>query len=170
MAEELRYLKVDRKELNDALAQADWAAKKLVWIPDSEQGFLSVSVKEDKGDSVVVELDGGQKKTVQKDDVQKMNPPKFEKVEDMAELSFLNEASVLHNLSARYYSNLIYVSWNVCADLGDDIFFTACVVFYWYSTEMLMYSYSDPCFCKKCLCNVYPYINTLDYDILTRDS
>ena len=39
-----------------------------------------------------------------------MNPPKYEKVEDMAELACLNEASVLHNLRDRYYSGLIYVS------------------------------------------------------------
>lgn len=39
-----------------------------------------------------------------------MNPPKFNKVEDMAELTCLNEASVLHNLKERYYSGLIYVS------------------------------------------------------------
>ena len=39
-----------------------------------------------------------------------MNPPKFEKVEDMAGLTYLNEASVLHNLRQRYYSSLIYVS------------------------------------------------------------
>lgn len=45
-----------------------------------------------------------------KDDIQKMNPPKFNKVEDMAELTCLNEASVLHNLKERYYSGLIYVS------------------------------------------------------------
>lgn len=38
-----------------------------------------------------------------------MNPPKYEKVEDMAELACLNEASVLHNLRDRYYSGLIYV-------------------------------------------------------------
>lgn len=48
---------------------------------------------------------------VNKDDIQKMNPPKFNKVEDMAELTCLNEASVLHNLKERYYSGLIYVSW-----------------------------------------------------------
>lgn len=42
---------------------------------------------------------------------QQMNPPKFEKIEDMAGLTYLNEASVLHNLRQRYYSNLIYVSW-----------------------------------------------------------
>lgn len=47
---------------------------------------------------------------VHKDDIQKMNPPKFNKVEDMAELTCLNEASVLHNLKERYYSGLIYVS------------------------------------------------------------
>uniref|UniRef100_A0A8C5A7G4 Myosin-9 n=1 Tax=Gadus morhua TaxID=8049 RepID=A0A8C5A7G4_GADMO len=45
---------------------------------------------------------------VNKDDIQKMNPPKFSKVEDMAELTCLNEASVLHNLKERYYSGLIY--------------------------------------------------------------
>ena len=44
------------------------------------------------------------------DDIQKMNPPKFDKVEDMADLSVLNEASVLHNLRDRFHSDLIYVS------------------------------------------------------------
>lgn len=39
-----------------------------------------------------------------------VNPPKFEKVEDMADLTILNEACVLHNLKQRYYSKLIYVS------------------------------------------------------------
>jgi len=42
----------------------------------------------------------------------KMNPPKFDKVEDMADLTYLNEASVVHNLRLRYHSNLIYVSKN----------------------------------------------------------
>lgn len=38
-----------------------------------------------------------------------MNPPKFDRVEDMAELTHLNEASVVHNLKSRYVTNLIYV-------------------------------------------------------------
>lgn len=42
----------------------------------------------------------------------KMNPPKFDKVEDMADLTYLNEASVIHNLRLRYHSNLIYVSFS----------------------------------------------------------
>ena len=43
------------------------------------------------------------------DDMQKMNPPKYDKQEDMANLTCLNEASVLHNIKERYYSGLIYV-------------------------------------------------------------
>uniref|UniRef100_A0A4W5RPQ7 Myosin-9 n=1 Tax=Hucho hucho TaxID=62062 RepID=A0A4W5RPQ7_9TELE len=91
------------------LDQADWATKKLVWIPSETLGFVAGSVKEEKGEECVVELaDTGKRVTVNKDDIQKMNPPKFSKVEDMAELTCLNEASVLHNLKDRYYSGLIY--------------------------------------------------------------
>lgn len=39
-----------------------------------------------------------------------MNPPKYEKCEDMSNLTYLNDASVLHNLKQRYYAQLIYVS------------------------------------------------------------
>ena len=37
-----------------------------------------------------------------------MNPPKFEKCEDMANLTYLNDASVFHNLDARFKCKLIY--------------------------------------------------------------
>merc|ERR1719419_1247548 len=66
-------------------------------------------MKKAQGDECVVELaENGKKAVINKDDIQKMNPPKFSKVEDMAELTCLNEASVLHNLKDRYYSGLIY--------------------------------------------------------------
>jgi len=51
-----------------------------------------------------------QEKTVKKDLVQQMNPPKFEKIEDMANMTYLNEASVLYNLRSRYCGGFIYVS------------------------------------------------------------
>ena len=38
-----------------------------------------------------------------------MNPPKFDRVDDIADLTFLNEASVVHNLRLRYGSGAIYV-------------------------------------------------------------
>lgn len=48
--------------------------------------------------------------TLKKDDVQQMNPPKFTCCDDMANLTYLNDASVLHNLRDRYQRWLIYVS------------------------------------------------------------
>uniref|UniRef100_A0AAQ6ACW1 Myosin, heavy chain 9a, non-muscle n=1 Tax=Amphiprion ocellaris TaxID=80972 RepID=A0AAQ6ACW1_AMPOC len=104
-----KFLYGDRGGMNNPLAQADWATKKLVWVPSEKLGFEAGSVKEEQGEECVVELtDSGKKVKVNKDDIQKMNPPKFSKVEDMAELTCLNEASVLHNLKERYYSGLIY--------------------------------------------------------------
>ncbi|XP_060705255.1 myosin-9-like isoform X1 [Hemiscyllium ocellatum] len=104
-----RYLYVDKNVINNPLTQADWAAKKLVWVPSERHGFEAASLKEDLGDEALVELvENGKKVKINKDDIQKMNPPKFSKVEDMAELTCLNEASVLHNLKERYYSGLIY--------------------------------------------------------------
>lgn len=111
LSDDEKFLFVDKNFINNPLAQADWSAKKLVWIPSEKHGFEAASIKEEKGDEVVVELaENGKKVTLSKDDIQKMNPPKFSKVEDMAELTCLNEASVLHNLRERYFSGLIYVS------------------------------------------------------------
>ncbi|KAK6476131.1 myosin-11-like isoform X2 [Huso huso] len=109
LSEDEKFLFLDKNFINSPLAQADWAAKKLVWVPSEKQGFEAASIKEERGDEVVVELaENGKKVTINKDDIQKMNPPKFSKVEDMAELTCLNEASVLHNLRERYFSGLIY--------------------------------------------------------------
>ncbi|XP_030068130.1 myosin-11 isoform X1 [Microcaecilia unicolor] len=109
LSDDEKFLFVDKNVTNNPLAQADWSAKKLVWVPSEKQGFEAASIKEEKGDEVLVELaENGKKVTFSKDDIQKMNPPKFSKVEDMAELTCLNEASVLHNLRERYFSGLIY--------------------------------------------------------------
>ena len=47
---------------------------------------------------------------IKEDELQEMNPPRYEKCEDMAGMTFLNEASVLNNLRTRYESFMIYVS------------------------------------------------------------
>lgn len=49
-------------------------------------------------------------KDFKKDFVGQVNPPKYEKCEDMSNLTYLNDASVLHNLRQRYLHKLIYVS------------------------------------------------------------
>ncbi|CAF0913604.1 unnamed protein product [Brachionus calyciflorus] len=110
LAAELKYLKPqDHKgAVSDSATQADWTAKKYVWVPDDNEGFVRASVKQELGEECLCVLDNGKQIKVPKDDIQRMNPPKFSKVEDMAELTCLNEASVLYNLKDRYYSGLIY--------------------------------------------------------------
>ncbi|KAK9707856.1 Myosin head (motor domain) [Popillia japonica] len=100
----------EKKNLyNDPASQAEWTQKRLIWVPHETQGFVAASIKGERGDEVEVELqETGKRAFVARDDIQKMNPPKFDKVEDMADLTCLNEACVLHNLKDRYYSGLIY--------------------------------------------------------------
>ena len=110
---DLKYLVAEKDHVSDTASQAAWAAKRLVWVPHEEHGFAAASIREERpeNDELVVQMvDGGRVLAFSVDDVQKMNPPKYDKVEDMAELTCLNEASVLHNLKERYYSGLIYVS------------------------------------------------------------
>ncbi|KDN45270.1 P-loop containing nucleoside triphosphate hydrolase protein [Tilletiaria anomala UBC 951] len=95
----------------DAAAAAEFASKKYVWVPDKLDGYVSgwVVREEESGNVSVVSLSAdGSMKNVATDDLSKMNPPKFEKAEDIADLTFLNEASVVHNLRQRYHSGLIY--------------------------------------------------------------
>src|SRR5687768_7392385 len=106
---EFKYLVVDKTLVTDPTEAAQWTAKKLLWIPHETNGFVAASVKGERGDELEVEIvESGRRVLINKDDVQKMNPPRFNKVEDMAELTCLNEASVLHNLKDRYFSSLIY--------------------------------------------------------------
>ncbi|KXS11953.1 hypothetical protein M427DRAFT_46743 [Gonapodya prolifera JEL478] len=90
------------------VAQAKWSEKQWVWVTDKEEGFLAGWIKEQNGDQIVVRLSNETDRSVNINDTEKMNPPKFDRVEDMADLTHLNEASVVHNLRLRYNSNLIY--------------------------------------------------------------
>ncbi|XP_017083657.2 unconventional myosin-XVIIIa isoform X2 [Drosophila eugracilis] len=53
-------------------------------------------------------LHNGEQLTVDEDDVEKQNSPALDLAEDICELKYLNEASVLHCLRQRYASNLIH--------------------------------------------------------------
>ncbi|XP_034669934.1 myosin heavy chain, muscle isoform X9 [Drosophila subobscura] len=83
-------------------------SKKSCWVPDEKEGYLLGEIKATKGDIVSVGLPGGESRDFKKDQLQQVNPPKYEKAEDMSNLTYLNDASVLHNLRQRYYHKLIY--------------------------------------------------------------
>eukprot|EP00732_Lithocolla_globosa_P001103 Lithocolla_globosa_v1_NODE_497_length_3887_cov_213.445459.p1 type:complete len:1220 gc:universal NODE_497_length_3887_cov_213.445459:3837-178(-) len=101
---------MQRKEVDADLEarQQEWSKKKWVWVPDANAGCLQAHIIKEAGSNITVKLNDGNERTLNKDDVDAMNPPKFDKCEDMATLTHLNESSVLHNLTDRYHSNLIY--------------------------------------------------------------
>uniref|UniRef100_A0A803WE63 Myosin heavy chain 7B n=1 Tax=Ficedula albicollis TaxID=59894 RepID=A0A803WE63_FICAL len=82
--------------------------KKRAWIPDEKEAYIEVEIKERSGGKVTVETKDRETRVVKEDEVQPMNPPKFDMIEDMAMLTHLNEASVLHNLKRRYSHWMIY--------------------------------------------------------------
>merc|ERR1712172_233016 len=62
---------------------------------------------EDDGTKAKVSC-GHEKKTFKSSEIGQVNPPKFEQCEDMANLTFLNDASVFWNLKVRFVAKLIY--------------------------------------------------------------
>ncbi|KAM9225901.1 myosin-14 isoform 2-T2 [Dugong dugon] len=89
--------------------QVEWTARRMVWVPSELHGFEAAALRDEGQEEAEVELvESGRRLRLPRDQIQRMNPPKFSKAEDMAELTCLNEASVLHNLRERYYSGLIY--------------------------------------------------------------
>merc|ERR1712165_341968 len=79
----------------------------MYWCPDGKHGYMKCIVLDNDGTEANV-LMGHEKKTFKSDEVGQINPPKFEKCEDMANLTFLNDASVFHNLEVRFKAKLIY--------------------------------------------------------------
>merc|ERR1719193_1827760 len=80
---------------------------KSMWCPDGDGGFKECLLESNDGTKAVV-MCGHEKKTFKSSEVGQVNPPKFEKCEDMANLTFLNDASVFHNLEVRFKAKLIY--------------------------------------------------------------
>ena len=95
----------------------DFSGKRYVWLHDPKNAFVRGWVVEERaGGRLLVQCEDGTQQEVDADAVDKVNPAKFDKAGDMAELTHLNEPSVIHNLHMRYQADLIYVSWaqSVC--------------------------------------------------------
>ncbi|CAD5233385.1 unnamed protein product [Bursaphelenchus xylophilus] len=102
-----KYLRRTREQILEDQSRP-YDTKKDCWVPDEEEGYVAAVIKSTNGDQTVVQIAGGTERTVKTDQIQEMNPPKFEKCEDMSNLTFLNDASVMANLRSRYGAMLIY--------------------------------------------------------------
>merc|ERR1712142_1073907 len=88
-------------------AMKPYDSKKSYWCPDGKGNYMECMLESNDGTKAVVTC-GHEKKTFKSSEVGQVNPPKFEKCEDMANLTFLNDASVFYNLKVRFQAKLIY--------------------------------------------------------------
>ncbi|XP_040180456.1 myosin-1B-like [Rana temporaria] len=101
------FLRKSEKERLEA-QNKPFDAKNSVFVHDDKELYVKGLVTAREGNKVTVNTDDGKTVTVKEDLVNPQNPPKFDKIEDMAMLTHLNEASVLFNLKERYAAWMIY--------------------------------------------------------------
>nr|XP_018264766.1 myosin heavy chain [Kwoniella dejecticola CBS 10117]OBR86924.1 myosin heavy chain [Kwoniella dejecticola CBS 10117] len=91
------------------------SAHRRYWLSDPIEGFLPCWIRSQIGDDNSPESTAevqisttNELRSVPLYQLSPMNPPQFDGVEDIADLTHLNEASVINNLRTRYQSNNIY--------------------------------------------------------------
>ncbi|XP_030392047.1 unconventional myosin-XVIIIa isoform X5 [Gopherus evgoodei] len=95
-------------------AEEAWYETDKVWLVHKDGFSLASQLRADETSllpegKVKVKLDhDGAVLEVDEDDVEKANPPSCDRVEDLANLVYLNESSVLHTVRQRYGGNLIH--------------------------------------------------------------
>ncbi|XP_026209792.1 myosin-1B-like isoform X5 [Anabas testudineus] len=94
------YLRKSERE-RIAAQNVPFDAKTAVFVPDSKQEYVKAKIISQDGSQVTIVM-------VHLDDIRPMNPPKFDKIEDMALLTHLHEPAVLFNLKERYAAWMIY--------------------------------------------------------------
>ncbi|XP_064837433.1 unconventional myosin-XVIIIa-like isoform X2 [Oncorhynchus masou masou] len=94
-------------------AEKAWYGTEKVWLVHKDGFSLATLLKTEPGSlpegKVKIRLESdGSLLDVDEDDVEKANPPLFDRVEDLSSLQYLNESSVMHSLRQRYGGNLIH--------------------------------------------------------------
>uniref|UniRef100_A0A8B9JIA5 Myosin XVIIIAb n=1 Tax=Astyanax mexicanus TaxID=7994 RepID=A0A8B9JIA5_ASTMX len=111
--EGLRREVLDVKTEEQIAAEQAWYGSEKVWLVHKDGFSLATLLKTDAGSlpegKVKIKLEhDGTVLDVDEDDVEKANPPSFDRCEDLATLLYLNESSVMHCLRQRYGGNLIH--------------------------------------------------------------
>ncbi|XP_046530364.1 myosin-3 isoform X1 [Equus quagga] len=101
------FLRKSEKERIEAQNQP-FDAKTYCFVVDSKEDYAKAKIKSTQDGKVTVETEDNRTLVVKPEDVYAMNPPKFDRIEDMAMLTHLNEPAVLYNLKDRYTSWMIY--------------------------------------------------------------
>uniref|UniRef100_A0A3P9LWK3 Myosin, heavy chain 6, cardiac muscle, alpha n=1 Tax=Oryzias latipes TaxID=8090 RepID=A0A3P9LWK3_ORYLA len=98
--------KSDRERLEAQTKPFD--IKTECFVVDDKVEFMKGQIQSKDGGMVTVKKEDGNTVTVKESDIHPQNPPKFDKIEDMAMFTFLHEPAVLFNLKERYAAWMIY--------------------------------------------------------------
>ncbi|XP_026557883.1 myosin-1B-like isoform X1 [Pseudonaja textilis] len=101
------FLRKSEKERIEA-QNKPFDAKNSVFVVDPKISYVKGSVQSREGGQVTVKTEKGETVTVKDDQIFSMNPPKYDKIEDMAMMTHLHEPAVLYNLKERYAAWMIY--------------------------------------------------------------
>ncbi|XP_019328860.1 PREDICTED: myosin heavy chain, skeletal muscle, adult isoform X2 [Aptenodytes forsteri] len=101
------YLRKSEKERIEA-QNKPFDAKTSVFVAHPKESFVKGTIQSKESGKVTVKSEAGETLTVKDDQVFPMNPPKYDKVEDMAMMTHLHEPAVLYNLKERYAAWMIY--------------------------------------------------------------
>ncbi|NWX51081.1 MYSS protein, partial [Steatornis caripensis] len=101
------YLRKSEKERIEA-QNKPFDAKSSVFVAHPKESFVKGTIQSRESGKVTVKTEGGETLTVKDDQVFSMNPPKYDKIEDMAMMTHLHEPAVLYNLKERYAAWMIY--------------------------------------------------------------
>ncbi|XP_048055346.1 myosin heavy chain, fast skeletal muscle-like [Megalobrama amblycephala] len=83
-------------------------AKTAYFVTEPKEMYLKGVLMSKEGGKATVKTLCGKTITVKEDEIHPMNPPKFDKIEDMAMMTHLSEPTVLYNLKERYAAWMIY--------------------------------------------------------------
>uniref|UniRef100_A0A7N8XCC6 Myosin heavy chain, fast skeletal muscle-like n=1 Tax=Mastacembelus armatus TaxID=205130 RepID=A0A7N8XCC6_9TELE len=101
------YLRKPERERMEA-QNTPFDAKTAYFVAEPTEMYVKGKLVKKEGGKATVEIQGGKSLTVKEDEIFPMNPPKFDKIEDMAMMTHLSEPSVLYNLKERYAAWMIY--------------------------------------------------------------
>ncbi|XP_075040960.1 myosin-4-like [Mixophyes fleayi] len=105
--EAAQFLRKSDKERLEA-QNKPFDAKNTCYVDDQKELYVKGLVTAREDGKLTVKTDDGRTVTVKEAQVYPQNPPKYDKIEDMAMMTHLNEASVLYNLKERYAAWMIY--------------------------------------------------------------
>ncbi|XP_066560794.1 myosin-4-like isoform X1 [Amia ocellicauda] len=105
--EAAKYLRKSEKERVEAQNRA-FDARTACYVDDDKVLYVKGVIQSKEGGKVTVKTEDNRTITVKEDQVYPMNPPKYDKIEDMAMMTHLNEPCVLFNLKERYAAWMIY--------------------------------------------------------------